>query len=158
LGTTAKCLVGSSFQFGSSSCFIRAARAHPCNPLCQHCWHWGHSMKACHSQAPRCLRCSGPHTEANHCLLASCCQGNPSVNPPQPATPEGAPCPHTTHCVNCKGKHSVADRRCPYWQHHFDRAWLSSQIALALDGAAVDPALQRLGEDMRARGRKRAKH
>jgi hypothetical protein len=109
LGATAKCLVGSSFQFGSLSCFIHAARANPSTPLCQRWWHWGHSTKACCSQAPCCLRCSGPHTEANHCLLAGCCQGNPLVNPPQPTTPEGAPCPHTTHCVNCEGKHSAAD-------------------------------------------------
>jgi hypothetical protein len=51
-GTTAKRLVSSSFQFGSSSCFIRMARAHPSTPLCQRCWRWGHSTKACHSQAP----------------------------------------------------------------------------------------------------------
>jgi hypothetical protein len=159
LGTTAKHLVGSSFQFGLSSCFIHTVRAHPGTPLCQCCWCWGHSTKACCSQAPCCLRCSGPHTKANHHSLASCCQGNPSVNPPQPATPEGAQCPHTTHCVNCEGKHSAADRRCPYWQHHFDRAWLSSQIALALDRVAVNPALQRLRKDMQARGRKkRTKH
>jgi hypothetical protein len=40
----------------------------------------------------------------------------------------------------------------------FLAAWLSSQIALALDGAAVDPALLRLREDTQTRGRKRAKH
>jgi hypothetical protein len=72
-GTTAKHLVGSSFQFGSSSCFIHMAKAHPSTPLCQHCWCWGHSMKACCLQAPRCLRCTGPHTKANHCSLAGCC-------------------------------------------------------------------------------------
>jgi hypothetical protein len=157
-GATAKRLVGSSFQFGSLSCFIRVAKAHPGTLLCQHCWRWGHSTKACCSQAPRCPQCSGPHTEANHRSLAGCCQGNPSANPPQPATPEGAPCPHTAHCVNCEGKHSAANRQCPYWRHHFDRAWLSSQIALALDRANVDPALQQLREEMHARGRKRGKH
>jgi hypothetical protein len=81
------------------------------------------------------------------------------VNPPQPTTPEEAPCPHTAHCVNCKGKHSAANQQCPYWRHCFNWAWLSSWIALALDGVAVDPALQRLGEDTtHARGRKRGKH
>jgi hypothetical protein len=65
-GATAKCLIGTTFQFGSTSCFVHAARAHPSIPLCQHCWHWGHSTKACQLQAPRCLQCTGPHTEANH--------------------------------------------------------------------------------------------
>jgi hypothetical protein len=86
-GATAKHLVGSSFQFGSLSCFIHMAKAHPSTPLCQCCQCWGHSMKACHVQALRCLQCTGPHTKANHCKLAGCCQGNPSVNPPQPTTP-----------------------------------------------------------------------
>jgi hypothetical protein len=70
LGATAKHLVGSSFQFGSLSCFIHAARAHPSTPLCQPCWCWGHSTKACCLQAPC---CSGPHAEANHHSLAGCC-------------------------------------------------------------------------------------
>jgi hypothetical protein len=47
LGATAKHLVGSSFQFGSTLCFIRTAKAHPGTLLCQCCWRWGHSMKAC---------------------------------------------------------------------------------------------------------------
>jgi hypothetical protein len=108
-GTTAKYLVGFSFQFGSSSCFIHVAWAHPSTLLCHRCWRWDHSTKACHSQALCCPQYSGPHTEANHHSLAGCCQENPSANPPQPATPEGAQCPHTAHCVNCKGKHSAAD-------------------------------------------------
>ncbi|KXN84951.1 1,2-dihydroxy-3-keto-5-methylthiopentene dioxygenase 1, partial [Leucoagaricus sp. SymC.cos] len=51
-GTTAKHLIGSSFQFGPASCFVHAARSHSGVPLCQHCWHWGHSTRACCSQAP----------------------------------------------------------------------------------------------------------
>jgi hypothetical protein len=110
LGATSKCLIGSSFQFSTLLCFIHVAKAHPGTPLCQHCWRWGHLTKACRSQAPCCLRCSGPHTEANHCQLTGCCQGNPSAKPPKPATPEGAPCPHAMRCVNCKGTHSASDR------------------------------------------------
>jgi hypothetical protein len=51
-GTTTKCLVSSSFQFGSLSYFICVAKAHPGTPLCHCCWQWGHSMKACCLQAP----------------------------------------------------------------------------------------------------------
>jgi hypothetical protein len=109
-GTTSKCLISSSFQFGALSCFIRAAKAHPSTPLCQHCWRWGHSTKACRSQAQCCLQCSGPHMEANHCQLAGCCWGYPLAKPPKLATPEGAPCPHAAHCVNCKGTHSASDQ------------------------------------------------
>jgi hypothetical protein len=91
-------------------CFICAAKAHPSTPLCQHCWRWGYSTKACRSRAPHCLQCSGPHMEANHCQLASCYQSNPLAKPPKLATPEGAPCPHTTCCVNCEGTHSTSDQ------------------------------------------------
>jgi hypothetical protein len=121
-------LIGTTFQFGSALCFMRAARAHPGIPLCQCCWCWGHSTKACHSQAPRCPQCAGPHSEANHCELAGCCQGNPLAKPPQPATPLGAPCPHAARCVNCTGLHSASNRRCPFWHHCFDRNWLSTRI------------------------------
>jgi hypothetical protein len=110
LDATAKRLVGSSFQFGSLLCFIHMAKAHPGTLLCQRCWHWGYSTKACCLQALHCLQCSSPHNKANHCSLASCCRGNPLANPSQPTTPEGAPCPHTAHCVNCEGKHSAANQ------------------------------------------------
>jgi hypothetical protein len=129
-GATAKHLIGTSFQIGPTSCFVHTAQAHPGTPLCQCCWHWGHSTKACCSQAPCCPQCSGPHSKANHCTPASCCRGNPSATPPQPATPEGAPCPHAMHCVNCEGKHSASDRRCPFWHHQFNWDWLSSQVGL----------------------------
>ncbi|KXN90281.1 hypothetical protein AN958_04437 [Leucoagaricus sp. SymC.cos] len=110
LGTIVKCLINSSFQFGPASCPVQPAQSHAS----------GHSTRACKSQAPRCPQCAGPHSEANHHSLASCCHSNPTANPPVPATMEGAPCPHTTHCVNCSGDHSASDQRCPYWQHCFD--------------------------------------
>jgi len=65
-GATAKRLVGSSFLISGVVCFVRPAKAHPGVPLCQHCWRWGHSTKACRSQAPKCPRCTGPHSEADH--------------------------------------------------------------------------------------------
>ncbi|KXN86450.1 hypothetical protein AN958_10089, partial [Leucoagaricus sp. SymC.cos] len=129
LGATTKCLINTSFQFGPSLCFIWAACSYSGIPLCQHCWRWGHSTRACHSQAPRCPRCASPHTEAGHRQHASCCRGNPSAKPPQDPTPEGAPCPHAARCVNCKGDHSASDRRCPFWRHRFDRAWLAEKSA-----------------------------
>ncbi|KXN93012.1 hypothetical protein AN958_09942 [Leucoagaricus sp. SymC.cos] len=124
LGASAKCLINSSFQFRPASCSMQAAQSHASVPVCQCCWWWGHSTWACQSQAPCCPHCSGPHSEVNHCLLAGCCCGNPMANPSVPATEEGAPCPHTTHCVNCSSDHSASDQRCPYWQHYFDRNWL----------------------------------
>ncbi|KXN90285.1 hypothetical protein AN958_04441, partial [Leucoagaricus sp. SymC.cos] len=128
-GATAKCLIGSSFQFGPASCFVRAAHSHSGIPLCQRCWHWGHSTRPCRSQAPRCPRCAGPHTEASHCDHASCCRGNPSVKPSQELTPAGAPCLHAMCCVNCKGDHSASDQWCPFWHHRFDQGWLAEKLA-----------------------------
>ncbi|KXN84512.1 hypothetical protein AN958_12413, partial [Leucoagaricus sp. SymC.cos] len=124
-GASAKHLINSSFQFGPASCPVWAAQSHAGVPVCQHCWCWGHSTHSCHSQAPQCLQCSGPHSKANHCLLTGCCQGNPSANPSVPATMEGAPCSHTAHCVNCRGDHSTSNQKCPYWWHCFDQDWLA---------------------------------
>jgi hypothetical protein len=109
-GTSAKCLIGTTLQIGPALCYVHAACAHPGTPLCQCCWRWGHSMKACRAQAPRCPQCAGPHTEASHHSLAGCCKGNPLMKPPVPAIPEGAPCPHAARCVNCKGSHSMSDK------------------------------------------------
>ncbi|KXN85795.1 hypothetical protein AN958_10798 [Leucoagaricus sp. SymC.cos] len=117
-GAVAKHLINSSFQFGPASCPVRPAQSHASVPVCQHCWRWGHSTYTCKS-------CAGPHSEANYHSLASCCHGNPTANPSVLATMEGAPCPHTTHCVNCNGVHSASDCKCPYWQCCFDWKWLA---------------------------------
>ncbi|KXN83181.1 hypothetical protein AN958_01695 [Leucoagaricus sp. SymC.cos] len=119
-GTSAKHLINSSFQFGLASCPVWVAQSHARVPVCQHCWHWGHSTYACCLQAPHCPWCSGPHSEANHCLLTSCCWGNLSANPTVPATIEGALCSHTAYCVNCGSEHSASNQKCPYWQHYFN--------------------------------------
>ncbi|KXN81355.1 hypothetical protein AN958_05140 [Leucoagaricus sp. SymC.cos] len=128
-GATTKCLIGSSFQFSPAVCFVHVACSHSGIPLCQCCWHWGHSTCACHSQAPQCPQCAGPHTEAGHCNHTSCCRGSLSAKLPQELTPTGAPCPHATHCVNCKGEHSTSDQQCPFWHHCFDWAWLAEKLA-----------------------------
>jgi hypothetical protein len=141
LGASAKRLSGTTLQIGPVSCYVHAAHAHPGTPLCQCCWCWGHSTKACCAQAPCCPRCSGPHTKASHCSLAGCCKGNPLMKPPIPATPKGAPCPHAMWCVNCKGSHSASDKRCPFWRHCFNCTWLSARIAGVLEVADVDPEL-----------------
>ncbi|KXN92026.1 hypothetical protein AN958_10356 [Leucoagaricus sp. SymC.cos] len=158
-GATAKRLINTSFQFGPSSCFVRAARSHSGVPLCQRCWRWGHSTRACRSQAPRCPRCAGPHTEAGHRQHASCCRGNPSAKPPQDPTPEGAPCPHAARCVNCKGDHSASDRRCPFWRHCFDRAWLAEKSAPSSLREGLQEISQKTAQEerkgRRALGRKR---
>ncbi|KXN92947.1 hypothetical protein AN958_08595 [Leucoagaricus sp. SymC.cos] len=82
LGAAARCLIGSFFQFGLASCFVHEACSHSGIPLCQHCWCWGHLTCACHSQAPQCPWCAGPHTEASHHNHVSCCRSNPSAKPP----------------------------------------------------------------------------
>ncbi|KXN87208.1 hypothetical protein AN958_09066, partial [Leucoagaricus sp. SymC.cos] len=127
LSASAKHLINSSFQFSLASCPVRVAQSHARVPVCQCCWCWGHSTCFCCLQAPCCPWCSGPHSEANHRLLTGCCRGNPLANPPVPATMEGAPCPHTAHCVNCGGDHSVSDQKCPYWWHRFDQDWLAQR-------------------------------
>ncbi|KXN85624.1 hypothetical protein AN958_11077 [Leucoagaricus sp. SymC.cos] len=124
-GASAKRLINTSFQFGLASCPVQAAQSHASVPVCQHCWYWGHFTRSCQLQAPQCPQCSGPHSEANHCLLAGCCWGNLLANPPMLATMEGAPCPHTTHCVNCGRYHSTSDQKCPYWWHYFNWDWLA---------------------------------
>ena len=126
-GACAKCLIGSFFQFSTVACFVCAACSHPGMPQCQHCWRWGHSTRACCSQAPRCPLCTSLHTEDGHRSLASCCRGNPSANPPQPAILVGTVCPHPPHCVNCNGEHSSKDRQCTFWHHQFDWLWLASK-------------------------------
>jgi hypothetical protein len=117
-GASAKALINSSIQFGLASCLICGARANPGTPLCQRCWHWGHSAHTCTSHAPKCPQCSGPHSGDNHHANCGSCKGNPNVKPrPVPPTVDGLACPHLGHCVNCKGEHSANDNKCPFWRH-----------------------------------------
>ncbi|KXN92924.1 hypothetical protein AN958_08277, partial [Leucoagaricus sp. SymC.cos] len=128
-GANVKKLNGQFVTIGSNRCVIWPAKARPGIPLCQRCWRWGHSTNTCKSEAIRCPRCSGPHSERHHWEYASCCKGNPKANPPIPPTIADVDCPHVPICSNCHGKHAANDRKCKYWRHRFDANWFSRRRA-----------------------------
>ncbi|KXN86184.1 hypothetical protein AN958_10411, partial [Leucoagaricus sp. SymC.cos] len=101
LGTVAKCLISSSFQFSLALYFVYAAKIHSGMSLCQHC-------------------CASPHTKISYYNYAFCCKSNPSAKPPQDPTSKKAPCSHAVCCVNCKEKHSASNQWCSYWPYYFN--------------------------------------
>nr|BAB32466.1 Gag-like protein [Tricholoma matsutake] len=123
----AKALIGRGVQFRRYVAYVRAARANPGLPLCQRCWKWGHPTPACRAPQSKCPICAGPHRKEHHRALAGCCKGNAKANPPIPATPEGAACPHPARCTNCRKNHASDDRRCNFWRHRFDRDWIKAR-------------------------------
>ncbi|KXN82282.1 hypothetical protein AN958_02768 [Leucoagaricus sp. SymC.cos] len=147
LGTTAKHLISTSFQFGPASCFLHIACSHSGVLLYQHCWCWEHSTRACQSQASQCPQYASPYTKTGHHQHTSYCRGNLSACPLQDPTPKGAPCPHAICCVNCKGDHSASNQQCPYWHHYFDQAWLSEKTALSERTLFDNTISQKTGEE-----------
>ncbi|KAF9439852.1 hypothetical protein P691DRAFT_626615, partial [Macrolepiota fuliginosa MF-IS2] len=91
---------------------------------CQWCWKWGHTMGMCCCPAVHCPICSGPHMEANHCLITRCCCRNPKATPPIPPTPTDVPCLHVHACINCGNPHAANNWHCPYWRHQFNWTWI----------------------------------
>jgi hypothetical protein len=114
-GTNAAALIGKFIPFGGVNCHIAGARPHPGSLLCAWCQKWGHHANQCRSQRVRCSLCGGPHSEANHSSFIKVNQDK-------------------RHCVNCsaskqtKTQHASTDRKCPFWQHRFDRDWLKRQF------------------------------
>ncbi|KXN83398.1 hypothetical protein AN958_01482, partial [Leucoagaricus sp. SymC.cos] len=123
-GTHAANLIGHSLQFSHWTIRILEANANPSVFLCQHCWTWGHSSKSCHAKASQCLLCGRPHYQNSHHAFAGCCKENPSQSIPK--IPEGQPCPHPPHCLNCCQAHAAILKQCPFWHHQFDKDWLCS--------------------------------
>jgi len=68
------------------------------------------------------------HREFNHRTFVACCKGKPNHVPPVPPTTDGEPCPHPAYCLNCGKPHAANSRSCQFWQHHFDREWIISQL------------------------------
>ncbi|KAF9439837.1 hypothetical protein P691DRAFT_627336, partial [Macrolepiota fuliginosa MF-IS2] len=126
-GSRASALIGRTLFLNGGTVTIRGAKAHTGTPQCQRCWKWGHTTGTCRHPAIRCPTCSGLHTQANHRSIAGCCRGNPKASPPIPPTPADAPCSHVRPCINCSNPHAANDRRCPYWRHHFNRAWIKDR-------------------------------
>lgn len=106
---------------------IKPARSRVGSPICPRCYRWGHTGNNCYAKAPRCPLCSEYHHRENHRLLASCCKAWPKATPPVTATLEGAPCPHTASCINCKGAHTADSQHCPFWKNQFTKDWAQKQ-------------------------------
>ncbi|KAF6742655.1 Gag-like protein [Ephemerocybe angulata] len=122
-GLRAQRLIKKELLIYGQKCVIQAARASPGTPLCQTCWKWGHPTKACQGRL-RCPICGGPHSQNEHRHQCGGCKGNAKANPPVLPTPPGAECPHSWKCLACRRDgHRVFDRKCPFWDHRFDRAW-----------------------------------
>ena len=60
-------------------------------------------------------------------MMCHPCKGNPKADPPVPPTDSLVACPHKYRCPNCHGEHSVMDKKCPFWRHKFDRAWIDAK-------------------------------
>jgi len=124
-GSKGKTLINHSFNFGHHTATVWGTAMHPGVAQCCNYWCWGHPTHACRAQGAKCQKCSGPHRVENHRSMAWCCKANPKSNPPA----VGAPYPHTFKCLNCKGKHSADDTKCPFWRYHFDKQWHSNKAA-----------------------------
>jgi len=120
-GSKGKTLINCSFNCGHHTATVQGTAMHPGVAQCHNCWHWGHPTYACHAQGAKYQKCDGPHRVENHRSIAWCCKAIPKSNSPREATANGAPCPHTFKCLNCKGEHSADDTKCPFWHHHSDR-------------------------------------
>jgi hypothetical protein len=96
----ARCLHGKRVIALGHECFIRGTTPQVGVPIYQKCWKWGHLTHVCRKNH-HCARCRQPHRTDEHCLRASCCQGQPKNDPPIPPTPATMPCPHKHRCLAC---------------------------------------------------------
>ncbi|KXN92100.1 hypothetical protein AN958_09630, partial [Leucoagaricus sp. SymC.cos] len=122
-GASAKKLKNQHMSINNAHCLIQLAKAHSGIPQCQCCWCWRHPSNTYKTQVIKCLLCTGPHSEAHHRKYCGTCKGNAKATPPIPPTEAGIPCPHNSHCINCKSKHMANNCYCKYWHHRFDTNW-----------------------------------
>jgi hypothetical protein len=115
-GSFARGLIGQYIPIAGENCRIVGAKPHAGLIQCTRCLKWGHHYSRCRALALRCPLCSGPHTQANHTK----CVAPTSVE--------------RRHCLNCASakrgnhQHAATDRKCPFWQHRFDRDWHKRQF------------------------------
>jgi len=128
-GARAKEVTNWPLQMGGLVSYICAAKANPGIVLCQCCWKWGHPSLACCTLQAKCLLCMGPHGREHHHTLSGCCKGNTKVTPPVPPMAEGMPCPHPSHCINCRKDHPTDSHKCNFWRHHFDQDWIKARYS-----------------------------
>jgi len=142
-GSKGKTLINRSFNFGRHTATVRGTAMHPGVAQCCNYWRWGHPTHACRAQGAKCQKCGGPHRVENHRSMAWYCKANPKSNPPRETTANGAPCPHTFKCLNCKGKYSADDTKCLFWRHCLDKQWHSNKTAELRTGCASNSNIQR---------------
>jgi hypothetical protein len=117
-GTSAKKFIGKFISVSGVNCRVSGARPHSGSIMCTRCQRWGHHHSKCRREGVRCPLCGGPHLESSHATLVDA------------AKVDGR------HCVNCsaskrkKRDHSALDRKCPFWEHCYDREWLRKQFPI----------------------------
>jgi hypothetical protein len=118
LGTSAKKFIGKFISVSGVNCRISGARPHSGSIMCTWCQQWGHHHSKCRREGVRCPLCGGPHLESSHATLVDAAKVD------------------ARHCVNCsaskkkKRDHSALDRKCPFWEHRYDREWLQKQFPI----------------------------
>jgi len=128
-GTRARSIIDKPLLFGTRSCYVRAATASAGAPLCQRCWHWGHTIGGCKAPQLHCSHCSGPHESESHRHACRLCKGNLKAKPPVPPTAADQPCPHLARCSNCRERHPATDCKCLFWCHRYDPQWINAKYA-----------------------------
>jgi hypothetical protein len=117
-GTSAKQFIGKFISVSGVNCRISGARPHSGSIMCTQCQRWGHHHSKCRREGVRCPLCGGPHLESSHTTLVDAAKAD------------------ARHCVNCsaskkkKRDHSALDRKCPFWEHRYDREWLRKQFPI----------------------------
>jgi hypothetical protein len=115
-GTSAKKFIGKFITISGVNCRVSGARPHSGSIMCTRCQRWGHHHSKCRREGVRCPLCGGPHRESSHNTLVDATKVE------------------VRHCVNCsaskmkKRDHSALDRKCPFWEHRYDREWLKKQF------------------------------
>jgi len=115
-GTSAKKFIGKFISVSGVNCRVSGARPHSGSIMCTRCQRWGHHHSKCRREGVRCPLCGGPHLESSHATLVDAAKVDDQ------------------HCVNCsaskktKRNHSALDRKCPFWEHRYDREWLRKQF------------------------------
>jgi len=142
-GSKDKTLINHSFNFGRHTTIVQGTAMYPGVAQYCNCWCWGHPTHTCHARGAKCQKCSRPHRVENHRSMAWCCKANPKSNPPRETTADGALCPHTFKCLDCKGKHSADNTKCLFWRYCFDRQWRSNKAAELCTGHASNSNIQR---------------
>src|SRR6266478_8071940 len=77
--------------------------ASPTARQCSTCLKWGHTAYICHTWAPQCNTCTGPHLSAYHRSHIAACQDHDCTH-------------YQIWCANCNDLHEASSTSCPFFK------------------------------------------